>query len=234
MGGNDRALMLALPGLALLAGFALPTLRRSASAAVDWFSMLFFTIAVAFIWAMYVAMHTGSPARWAANITKLAPGFEPRFSLPLLLVALLGTLAWLGAVRWRTGRHRQALWKSLVLPAGGVALCWLLLMTLWLPLLDFARSYRPVVERVTLHVGDARCIAAKNFSVAAIASFELLGTRAIDARPDADRAARCAAMVHIGRVAAAPAFEGWKLVASLRRPTERTELVSVYRRSADR
>ena len=40
----------------------------------------------------------------------------------------------LALVRWRTGRHRNALWKSLVLPAGGVALAWLLLMTLWLPL----------------------------------------------------------------------------------------------------
>ena len=39
---------------------------------------------------------------------------------------LAGTLAWLWLVRWRTGRHRHALWKSLVLPAGGVALCWLL------------------------------------------------------------------------------------------------------------
>ena len=45
-------------------------------------------------------------------------------------------------------RHRHPLWKSLVLPAGGVALCWLLLMTLWLPLLDYARSYRPLVERI--------------------------------------------------------------------------------------
>ncbi|MFZ9180222.1 MAG: hypothetical protein ACO21V_13530, partial [Limnohabitans sp.] len=44
-------------------------------------------------------------------------------------------------VHWRAGRHRAALWKSLVLPAGGAALCWLLLMTLWLPALDYARSY---------------------------------------------------------------------------------------------
>ena len=47
-----------------------------------------------------------------------------------------------------------------MLPASGVALCWLLLMTLWLPLLDYARSYRPLVERLAKHVPRDACIAA--------------------------------------------------------------------------
>jgi hypothetical protein len=46
------------------------------------------------------------------------------------------------------GAHRSAIWKSLVLPAGGATLCWLLLMTLWLPVLDYARSYAPQVQRI--------------------------------------------------------------------------------------
>ena len=230
MGGSDRALLLALPGLALLAAFALPTLRRSASAAVDWFSMLFFTAGVIFIWAMYIAMQTGTPSRWAANVAKLAPGFEPHFSALPLVLAAAGTVAWLALVRWRTGRHQQAIWKSLVIPAGGVALCWLLLMTLWLPLLDFARSYRAVVDRVDVHVADARCIAAKGFSPAAVASFELMGSHPIDARPEAHRSGSCDALVHISRRRTAELFDGWELVAALRRPTDRTELVSVYRR----
>jgi 4-amino-4-deoxy-L-arabinose transferase-like glycosyltransferase len=234
MGGSDRALLLALPGLALLAAFSLPTLRRSASAAVDWFSMLFFTIGVVFIWAMYIAMQTGVPARWSANVAKLAPGFEPHFSLLTLLLAAAGTVAWFALVRWRTGRHQQAIWKSLVIPAGGVALCWLLLMSLWLPLLDFARSYRQVVERVDVHVGDAQCIAARGFNTSAIASFELLGHHPVDARPDAARSGRCDALVHISRRPAAEALDGWELVAALRRPTDRTELVSIYRRAVAR
>ncbi|MGZ5157589.1 MAG: hypothetical protein ACXWJA_14320, partial [Caldimonas sp.] len=47
MAGSDRALMLVLPPLAVLAAFALPTLQRSAAAAIDWFSVFFFTIAAA-------------------------------------------------------------------------------------------------------------------------------------------------------------------------------------------
>src|SRR5690606_26002513 len=39
---RDRALLSALPALAALAAFALPTLRRSVSALIDWFTLLFF------------------------------------------------------------------------------------------------------------------------------------------------------------------------------------------------
>ena len=99
------------------------------------------------IWVIYVAMQTGVPAKPAANVARLAPGFVPQLlGRWRWLLAVAGTLAWLVA---RALAHRRAtahaLWKSLVLPAGGVALCWLLLMTLWLPLLDYARSYRPLV-----------------------------------------------------------------------------------------
>ena len=111
----------------MLAAFALPTLQRSTAAAIDWFSVFFFTHLRARVWVIYVAMQTGVPAKPAANVAKLAPGFMPqllagsRCSSPAP-----ATLAWLWLVRWRTGRHRAAIWKSLVLPAGGVALCWLL------------------------------------------------------------------------------------------------------------
>jgi hypothetical protein len=94
------------------------------------------------IWVIWAAMQTGVPAKPAANVAKLAPGLEPEFSLAgCCCPRLLATLAWLWLVRWRTGATGQALWKSLVLPAGGWHLCWLLLMTLWLPLLDYGRSY---------------------------------------------------------------------------------------------
>ncbi len=230
MGGSDRALLLALPALAVLAAFALPTLRRSAAAAIDWFSVCFFTACVLAIWAMYIAMQTGWPARWAANVAKLTPGFEVPFSLAELALATLGTLAWITLVRWRTGRHQHALWKSLVIPAGGVALCWLLLMTLWLPLLDFARSARAVVERSAPHIGDSHCIVAQNFSLAQIASFEVFGHYTVDARPQAVNAPLCNVLVAITRSATPETMPGWLLVATLRRPTDRSEVISVYRR----
>jgi len=61
---------------------------------------------------------------------------------------VLASLTWAWLVHWRVGRHRAAIWKSLVLPAAGAALCWLLLTTLWMPALDYARSYLPLVRRI--------------------------------------------------------------------------------------
>ena len=231
MGGSDRALLLALPGLAILAAFALPTLKRAASAGIDWFSMCFFTLAAAFIWAMYIAMVTGHPAQWAANVKRLAPGFEAPMQELSLALAVIATLTWLALIRWRTGRHPHPLWKSMALPAGGVALCWLLLMTLWLPLLDFARSSRPGMERVRAFVGQPPCIAAPHVSLAMVASWETLAKIPVDARPDAAKDTQCPILIQVTRSGgAAPPVPGWTWIGEARRPTDRTELVSVYRR----
>ena len=104
-------------------------------------------------------MQTGFPARPAANVQRLVPGFEPVFSWPELLLAIAGSVAWIALVFWRTGRNRHPLWKSMVLPASGVALCWLLLMSLWLPMLDYARSERPLVQRVSGYLPHRSCVA---------------------------------------------------------------------------
>ncbi len=231
MGGSDRALLLGLPGLAVLAAFALPTLKRSASAAIDWFSMFFFTAAALFIWLMYVAMQTGVPAKPAANVAKLTPGFEVPFSAIALALALAGSLAWIALVRWRTGRHQHALWKSLVLPAGGVALCWLLLMTLWLPLLDYARSARPLVSRLAPHVpAGTDCIAAPEVGPATVAALEHFGRWTIDAATSAETT-RCELLLRVARDRALPPVpEGWAELAVVPRPTERDELTQLLRR----
>jgi hypothetical protein len=157
-GLSDRALLLALPGIAALAAFALPTLRRSLGALIDWFTLLFFSICALTIWVVWIAMQTGFPAKPAANVAKLAPGFLPEFSIMTFGLALLATLAWAGLVKWRIGHHRSAIWKSMVLPASGAVLCWLLLMSLWLPLLNFARSYVTMVQKVQVVTGTASCL----------------------------------------------------------------------------
>lgn len=191
----DRALFLSLPALAALAAFALPTLGRNVSALIDWFTLIFFSGCALVIWVIWFAMQTGIPAKPAANVAKLAPGFVPEFSLVLLVPALLATLAWFWLVSWRVGRHRQALWKSLVLPAAGATLCWLLLMTLWLPLLDFGRSYGPVVRRIAKLVPAATpCVLADGLSQAQIAALQYQGgLTVVRSEPKSDN--RCKAMV---------------------------------------
>ncbi len=234
MAGSDRALMLGLPGMAVLAAFALPTLKRGASAAIDWFSMFFFTLCAITIWVIYLSLQTGVPAKPAANVARLAPGFEPQFSVFALLLALAGSAAWVALVRWRSGRHREALWKSLVLPAGGVALCWLLLMTLWLPLLDYARSARPLVVRLARHVPAGACIAAPDFTPATVAALEHLGRWRVDARKTA-AAGDCTILLQLSKQPPRPATPaGWEPLAEVSRPTDRDEATLVYRRISPR
>ncbi|MDT4832594.1 hypothetical protein FQZ97_661570 [compost metagenome] len=156
---SDRSLLLALPAFATLAAFALPTFRRSAAALIDWFNVLFFSGLAVLGWMYWIAMLTGAPRKPAASVARLVPGFVAEFSPVAFVLALAATLAWCWLVRWRTGRHRAALWKTLVLPAGGTALCWMLLMTLWLPPIDYARSYIPQVRAVTERIGHPRCVA---------------------------------------------------------------------------
>ena len=232
MGGSDRALMLGLPALAVLAAFALPTLQRSTAAAIDWFSVCFFTVFATVIWVVYVSMRTGVPAQPAANIARLSPGYVPSFSLFTLALAVAGTLAWLWLVKWRTGRSRHPLWKSLVLPASGVALCWLLVMTLLLPPLDHARSYRSLVQRIAPQVPAGACIAAPGVPRAQVVALEHLGGFRVDAvTPLA--AARCEILLQVeSRATPSAPGAGWKLLIRERRNTSDDEIAAVYRRTS--
>ncbi|MBL8348850.1 MAG: hypothetical protein JNL87_00920 [Burkholderiaceae bacterium] len=240
MGGSDRALMLGVPGIAVLAAFALPTLHRGRTAVIDWFSVFFFTVCATSFWIFYSAMQTGGPAWALRTVQRLAPGFKSQFSWTPLLLAALASIAWLWLVRWRTSHQREVIWKSLVLPAGGVALCWLLLMTLWLPLLDYVRSNRPLAERLVRQVPAGACIAAPGAPPSLVAALEFHGRRRVDATPGAARG-RCPVLMmelqqrgpEVARsaAAAAAASRGWREVGRERRLTDRSAVVVVYRRA---
>ena len=234
MGGSDRALLLGLPPLAALAAFALPTLQRATAAAIDWFSVCLFTVFASAIWVVYASMHTGVPAQPAVNIARLAPGYAQSFSIVALLLALAGTVAWLWLVKWRTGRSRHPLWKSLVLPASGVALCWLLVMTLLLPPLDHARSYRSLVQRVARHVPADACIAAPGVPRPQVVALEFMGSFKVDAVTPASTT-RCQYLLQTGTRRAPPTSApgyGWQLVSRERRNASDDEITAIYRRTA--
>lgn len=235
MGGNERALLVALPPLAVLAAFALPILQRSLGSALDWFSVCFFTVCAAAIWTVYIALQTGSPARLAAQVGRLVPGVVPEFSLVALVSAGVGTVLWLGLVRWRTARHAHALWKSLVLPAGGVALCWLLFMSLWLPLLDQAKSYRSVMDRVATQIPKGAYVCAPSAPVGLLTAMEYFGGYQVNGRPARfDRLPqRCDRLVlRSAAKQTPPKVTGWVLSGRFNQRTRNSEQIMVYARQA--
>ncbi len=228
---GDRALLLALPALATLAAFALPTLGRSVSALIDWFTLLFFTTCALVIWVVWVAMLTGFPPQPAANVARLLPGFEPRFVILPFVFATLATLAWGWLVKWRIGRHPAALWKSMVLPAGGAALCWLLLTTLWMPALDFARSYAPLMRRVEAIVQPAGCLAHFGLSRGQLAALQLHTRLRLEPANDSTRCDWL--VIDRGIVRQTPEIispSQWQLHRELGHPREGEEDLAIYRR----
>lgn len=234
MGGNDRALLHSLPPLAVLASFALPTIKRGLSGAIDWFSVFFFSVAAILIWLVYGAMHLGWPAKTASQVAKLVPGYAPQYSLLALALAGAGTLLWLGLVRWRTSRHRPALWKSLVLPAGGVALGWLLLMTLWLPLLDQARSYRLLMERLDKQVGRGNCVLAPGATVGLLTALEYFGNHEVHGQAGIEGKAPRGCNILVLSVPpkrSVPHVAGWTLVGRERQRTQNSESIAVFKRT---
>lgn len=230
----DQALFLGLPGIATLAAFALPTLRRSLGALVDWLTLIFFTISALTMWVVWVSVQTGMPAKPAANVAKLADGFLPHFTPLPFFIAVAGSAAWLLLVAWRTRRHRAALWKSLAVPAGGTTLGWLLLMTLWMPMLDYARSFAPHVRSVMQHVpASANCVQTLGLSAAQISAFKFYTPWQMhhDARAPS---AQCSWMVSTPQAWSAldaANAQQWRAVTRVQRPTDRRDFLLVLQRT---
>jgi hypothetical protein len=233
-GASDRRLLLTLPAMATLGAFALPTLKRQLTALIDWFSLLFFSGCGLVIWVIWVSMMTGHPAQPAANVARLAPGFQPTFEIITFVLGLLGTFAWLMVVRWRVGRHRPAVWKTFVLAASGSTFCWLLLMTLWLPLLDHARSYKPMALRLahileTDNSGNS-CVMAWGLSEAQIAGFVHMGHLPLKAY---SRTAECPALLVAQEALFSAASDidlrQWRIQDKVSRMNDNKEVVLVLR-----
>ena len=234
-GLTDRALLTALPAVAALAAFALPTLRRSLGAFIDWFTLLFFSACALVIWGVWISMETGIPAQPARNVARAAPEFVHTFSPGLLAVAVLATLAWCAVLRWRTGRHRAAIWKALVLPAAGTTLCWLLLMTLWLPLLNYGRSYAPLVQKIQALTGPTSCIQYAGLSNAQGAAFLYHARVKLKkaGRPSSD----CAWLITDSRqlpgLSTSLQQLGWTESARVLRPTDNNETLVLFKPAQD-
>jgi hypothetical protein len=230
-GRSDRTLLLCLPAMATLAAFSLPTLKRQVAALIDWFTLLFFSSCGVIIWIVWIAMQTGVPSQPAANVARLAPGFSATFSLFAFTVAMVASLSWAWLVRWRVGRHRAAIWKSLVLPSGGAALCWLLLMTLWLPALNYGQSYTTMVQRTVAQLDVPGCAETKGLSPGQIAALQVYGhlTLKVAAEPSvcpwllAESGPDVTISDEVDLVQ-------WSLYAVVRHPVDGTETVMVFKR----
>ncbi|MDQ8032059.1 MAG: glycosyltransferase [Bordetella sp.] len=141
---NDAEYILLVVPCAALAAFSLPTLRRGVVNTLDWFAVMCFSLTVATAWLGWVALHFGWPAQISRNIARQTTGYEAQISWLAFFLALVVTGAWIALVAWRLRVKPLALWRGTVLSAGGLTATWILLVLLWQPAVDYARSYRTV------------------------------------------------------------------------------------------
>jgi 4-amino-4-deoxy-L-arabinose transferase-like glycosyltransferase len=170
----DSGLMLLVPPLVLLAAFGATSLRKSLDNLIDWFAICTYSLFALALWAYFVAFTTGTPPRMSASVFRLVPGFEPMLRPWALVLALVATAGWLVLVAWRIGRRPPMLWRGAALGAGGIVMLWLLLVTLYLPAVNYNRSYGPIAAVVRVQVDRAApgaCIEAYRLTAAHKALF---------------------------------------------------------------
>ncbi len=115
-----------------------------------------------------------------------------------------------------------------MLPAGGVSVCWLLVMTLLLPPLDNARSYRGMMERIAREVPAGSCVLAPGMPRAQVVALEYFGGYRVDATGSgADSACDFLLLTQGQKAPAAP----WQFVAREARNRRRDDATDIFRRA---
>jgi 4-amino-4-deoxy-L-arabinose transferase-like glycosyltransferase len=216
-----------LAPLVVLAVQGLPSLRRGAAAALDWFGLVTFAFFGGLVWLGYFAMLTGLPPRVARNLARNAPGFVAEFNPFFFLVALALTAVWVYFMFLATYSPT----RSIARWAAGIVLLWGTFAMLWMPWADFQKSYRSVALQLRSKIPvDTPCIAQRGLGVPQGASLDYYA----DIRPrpfDFAKPRECPLLL----VQGSPQHEfdapgaGWTKLADVGRPGDRGERFRLYR-----
>jgi len=233
---------LAVP-LAMLAAIGLPTLARSVTRLIDWFTVAVFSLFGLGVWGWWLAGLSGWPTKPAAQSIRFAAGF-PGFGVGqaftfgstfglAVYVGVIASLGWFALVRWRLSRQPPMLWRPVVLAGAGMTLAWFLLMTLWMPIFNWRNTYREVslelaaAIKTTTPINSQVCIGERGLDLAQRASFAWFGNLRFD--PSAFPCSRLLVVDRRGQIQAEPEA-GWILVWEGRRRADRNERFRLYRR----
>lgn len=153
-----NALPLLIPLTALAAG-SIETLKRGAAGALNWFGLILFGLLIAIAWLGWWAMLTGHPIRLYQRLAYLSGLQTIQLSVLYGAIAVAVTLIWLsGVIRSKHSNRSSATnW------AIGMTCAWTVFMSLWLPMIEAARTYQPIFEDMRNHLPPHyRCISSRN------------------------------------------------------------------------
>ncbi len=134
--------------MVVLAAMAIPTLRRSVINLLDWYSIMVISLFFITVWLGWIALYLGWPSKINHNIMRLIQGFDVSINYLAVIAGLLITLIWALLVRWRLSYNPSAMWRGIVLTAAGATCSWLIIVILWMPAVDYNRSYRLVGQNL--------------------------------------------------------------------------------------
>lgn len=217
------ALPMLLP-IALLTTMVLPTLRRGASNALDRFGIITFGFIAILLWWSWSGLITGQSTKVSRWLKEYQTEFIPAFDPTSFLIALFVTVTWFLLV-WRVGRSMR---RSVINWAAGITLLWVLIMTLWLPWLDFNKSYRTMVVSLTSALPEKHgCIASRYLGDAQKAMLHYFGN--ILTKPGAELS--CDLLLTQGNLSKSDQLDGgWKTVWSGGRRGQKTDRYYLYQR----
>ena len=220
-----NALPLLLP-LVLLGVAELDSIRRGAASALDWFGVTTFFLFGALIWLGWFAAMTGSPEAIAAWLQREVPGYKYPFRFIPFTLAMLLTLVWIVVV----ARSLRTTRRAIVNWAAGITMAWMLLMTLGLPIVDQARSYRATADRLRAALGGSLCTVSMGVGDPQRALLDhYIQLRTF--KPEHPNAANCKTLLVQGAPGRLPDvgaqwIEAWRGS----RPGDKTEVFVLYRR----
>jgi 4-amino-4-deoxy-L-arabinose transferase-like glycosyltransferase len=219
------ALPMLLP-IALLTTMALPTFRRGASNALDRFGIITFGFIAILLWWSWSGLITGQSTKVSRLLKEYQTEFTPAFDTTSFLIALFVTITWF-LLAWRVGRSMR---RSVINWAAGVTLLWVLSMTLWLPWLDFNKSYRTMVVSLTTALPEKHgCIASRYLGDAQKAMLHYFGN--ILTKPGGEFS--CNLLLTQGDLSKSDQLEGgWKTVWSGGRRGQKTDRYYLYQRQS--
>ncbi|HYR33396.1 MAG TPA: hypothetical protein VEQ87_03805 [Burkholderiales bacterium] len=228
---QDENLVPLLAPLALLAAHGIFTLRRGAFGALDWFGALTFAVFAAGVWLGFIAMASGVPGPIARNFARIAPGFVAHVQPLAVGFALVLAVAWVQVVFFTSFSPL----RSVARWAAGAVLLWGTFAMLWMPWVDYQKSYRGVALEIKRKLpANPKCIAQRWLGVSQAAALDYHG--GIRAQPfDVLKPAACPLVLVQGspqhELDAPPPVAGmrWAKLADTGRPGDRAERYRLYR-----
>lgn len=155
---REGGLVALLVPLALLAARGLVSLKRGAAQALYWFGVLTFLFFALLFWAYYFAIEWGWPAKAAAHMARLTPGYVAgQVDLAALLVAALATFVWLIAIPL----FPRAKARPVLVWATGMTMAWIVMFSLFRGWADAGWGYRPLLDSMVRQLPENACLRAQ-------------------------------------------------------------------------